>query len=74
MLIEYKKSFKKDLLKINDNNIFKKVDLVIEIVKQSNQLIKIPNFKKLKGFKEYYRIKISHYRICIKIKKVLLLC
>ncbi len=67
MLIEYKDSFKKDLEKISDKLILNKVASIIDIIKESNRLYNISNIKKIKGFKDYYRIRIKNYRLGMKI-------
>ncbi len=73
MLIEYKDSFKKDLEKISDKLILNKVASIIDIIKESNRLYNISNIKKIKGFKDYYRIRIKNYRLGIKIKTNLII-
>ncbi len=67
MLIEYKESFKKDLENISDKIILNKVASIINVIKESNRLYNIPNIKKIKGFKDYYRIRIKNYRLGVKI-------
>ncbi len=72
MLIEYKESFKKDLENILNKLILNKVASIIDIIKKSTRLHTIPNIKKIKGFKDYYRIRIKDYRLGIKIGKNLI--
>lgn len=60
------KSFQKDILKLDaatKNQISK---LVIQLI-QTTSLNKIPNFKKIKGFKNAYRIRLGNYRIGIRV-------
>ena len=63
MIIIYKRSFEKDLLRIYDSVIFKKIEAAIRSVKSANRLLDIPNIKKITGHKFAYRIKIGEYRI-----------
>ncbi|MHB8338764.1 MAG: type II toxin-antitoxin system RelE family toxin [Ignavibacteriaceae bacterium] len=69
MEIRYEESFEKDLLKIVDNKIKKKIIQVIANTKQANKPQDIANLKKLENYKTYYRIRIGNYRIGIEIIK-----
>jgi len=63
MVITYKRSFEKDLLRINDSTVFKKIEAAVQAVKSANRLLDIPNIKKITGHQYAYRIKIGEYRI-----------
>ena len=63
MVITYKRSFEKDLLRINDSTVFKKIEAAVQAVKSANRLLDIPNIKKITGNQYAYRIKIGEYRI-----------
>ena len=65
MELEFHDSFGKDIDKIKERNIKNVCLEVIEKMKLVNSLSDIPNVKKLKGFKNYYRIRIGDYRIGI---------
>ena len=69
MEIKYEESFEKDLLKIVDNKIKKKIIQVIANIKQANKPQDIANLKKLENYKTYYRIRIGNYRVGIEIIK-----
>ena len=69
MDIKYEESFEKDLLKIVDNKIKKKIIRVIANIKQANKPQDIANLKKLENYKTYYRIRIGNYRVGIEIIK-----
>jgi len=69
MDIKYEESFEKDLLKIVDNKIKKKIIQVIANIKRANKPQDIANLKKLENYKTYYRIRIGNYRIGIEIIK-----
>jgi mRNA interferase RelE/StbE len=68
MKVRVDKSFEKDIDNIRDPKILKKISLCIEQVIKSDSIKEIPNLKKLKGFKEHYRIRIGDYRAGIVIK------
>jgi mRNA interferase RelE/StbE len=63
MIVKYKSSFEKDLLKIGEASVFEKTKAVILSVKSAERLQDIQNLKKIKGHKLAYRIKIGDYRI-----------
>jgi mRNA interferase RelE/StbE len=61
--IEFRKTFEKDLRKINDRSLLAKVKSVIIAVEAANSLDDIANLKKLKGDEGYFRIRIGDYRL-----------
>ena len=66
MKFEVKKSFLKDLRKINDKKLIEEIKNLFDIIEKADSLQEIPNVKKLKGFEEFYRIRIGKYRVGIK--------
>jgi mRNA interferase RelE/StbE len=62
MHILYSKKFEKDLDKIKNNDILRKVFHFIECIEKT-EYIHLPNIKKLKGHKNNYRYKAGDYRI-----------
>jgi len=70
MKVEFKRSFKEDLKKIKDKKILQKVkELINEIEKVKNlSNIQNINIRKIKGYEDFYRIRIGNYRIGIKIE------
>ncbi len=57
------KTFSKDIVKINNKDILIKLKELLKSIEESSTLKDIPNLKKLKGYRNYYRIKIGDYRI-----------
>lgn len=49
MIVEFRKSFEKDLLKILDANLFQIIQEAIEDVENAEKLNEVSNLKKLKG-------------------------
>ncbi len=72
MKIDFKKSFSRDLKKINDKNILKKVKEVIDTIENSPNLIELKNVKQLTSGGKYYRIRIGDYRIGITLENEVL--
>lgn len=69
MIIEIDDSFKKDFLKIKNNDIRKRIISKIETIEKVDFLDEITNIKKLKGFEKYYRIRVWDYRIWFEYNK-----
>ncbi len=63
MKVEFRKSFTKDLKSVADKSVLKRVKEVIEAVENAETLTEISNRKKLKGEKNYFRLKISDFRL-----------
>lgn len=60
------KSFQKDISKLDSANRKQILNIVINLT-QSESINDIPNFKKIKGFKNMYRIRFGNYRIGIRL-------
>ena len=69
MKTEFKASFLKAIRKIKEQQLKTEIGHVIKEVESAENLRQIKNFKKLKGYKHYYRICIRDYRIGLKIEK-----
>jgi mRNA interferase RelE/StbE len=65
---EFRASFLKDLFKIKNRAIFKRIKDTIEGFEKSQNLQDVPNLKKLRGDDNYYRIKVGEYRIGLSIQ------
>ncbi len=65
MIVKIDKSFDKDLSKIRDKHLERKVAECIESILHTNNISEIKNIKKLKGSDSFFRIRIGDYRIGI---------
>jgi mRNA interferase RelE/StbE len=63
MKLQFEKSFLKDIEKLNDKSIAIKLKAKLIELEEQSDLTSIPNIKKLKGHKVYYRLKIGDYRL-----------
>ena len=63
MKIEFRSSFLKDIKRIEDSDLKKRVRDIIEKTEQAQNLYEIENIKKLRGGERYYRIRLGDYRI-----------
>ena len=68
MKTEFKTSFLKAIKKIEDHQLKSRIVNTIRNVESTQNLKQIINLKELKGYKEFYRIKIGDFRIGIKIE------
>ena len=69
MNVSYKKRFLKDLSKIPDQVKKRIQEVVFEQIPQAEDLQSIDGLKKIQGFSNYYRLRISDYRIGLLIEK-----
>ncbi|PSB16541.1 type II toxin-antitoxin system RelE/ParE family toxin [Phormidesmis priestleyi ULC007] len=69
MNVEFRKSFEKDLSKIRDAELLKRIQAVIEEVESVNNWTNLTNVKKLKASGDYYRIRVSDYRIGLSVSE-----
>lgn len=67
MRVTFKKSFLKAVHKIRNVDLKEAIANAIENVEMSGDIKDIRNLKKLKGYKDFYRIKIDTHRIGLKI-------
>jgi len=65
--VEFKESFLKDIKSIRDKSVLAKVKSAIESVELANTFDEITHLKKMRGSREYYRIRIGDFRIGIKL-------
>lgn len=63
MTVHFSKSFLKDLQKIGDHNLKIRVKEVILSLESTRDIFEIKETKKLKGYPNAYRIRISDYRL-----------
>ncbi|MGL5032863.1 MAG: type II toxin-antitoxin system RelE family toxin [Microcystaceae cyanobacterium] len=67
MQLIFRKSFDKDIDKIQDLSLLRKVQTMIQELKQSKIPRDITNLKKLKTKGNYYRIRLGDYRAGLSI-------
>lgn len=69
MIVKISKSFDKDISRVKDKNLKQAVFEIIELVQQVPDLRGISQLKKLKGHKDFYRIRLGQYRLGVSISK-----
>jgi mRNA interferase RelE/StbE len=61
--VEFKSSFARDLTRIKDGSLKRRVKEMIELVERVDTLQEIGGIRKLRGGDQYYRIRIGDYRL-----------
>jgi mRNA interferase RelE/StbE len=64
----FRESFARDLKGVRDKKLLKRIKEVIEAVETADSLNDLPNIKKLKGEKNYFRLRIGGYRIGVALE------
>jgi len=59
----FRESFARDLRGVRNEKLLLRVKESIEAVEKADSLNALPNLKKLKGAKNYFRLKLGDYRI-----------
>ena len=68
MKVGFKNSFLKAVSKIPDKQLKLKIATVIEDAEKAESLNEIKNLIKLKGYSDYFRIRLGQYRIGLKLE------
>ena len=68
MELEFRETFIKDLKRIKETAVKKKITAVISESQKAASLLELQNVKKLEGSAAYYRIRVEDYRIGIKLQ------
>ncbi|MBN2546845.1 MAG: type II toxin-antitoxin system RelE/ParE family toxin [Spirochaetes bacterium] len=68
MNIKFKQSFNKDIKKIKNKVLNKKIINIIQKIKQAGNIYQLRNIRNMEGFKDFYRIRTGEYRIGIKLE------
>jgi len=68
MNVQVNRVFLKELAKLPAKERLKVEKLLFEEVESYLSLAQIPNFKKLKGFRNYYKIRFGDYRAGLKFE------
>lgn len=68
MNVSFRSSFARDLNRITDKNLLRRVRETIEAVERAQSINDLPSLKKLKSSKNYYRLRIGDYRIGLAVE------
>ena len=67
MEVRFKASFKRDIKRIQDQSVLDGICQAIDNVKAADTLGAINSLSKLRGYKDFYRIRVGSYRLGLKI-------
>lgn len=68
MNLIFKQSLLKDLKKVQDKGLLKRVQTVIEEIESADSVNELRQFRKLEGSDFYYRIRIGDYRLGLRLE------
>lgn len=68
MELEFREPFLKDVKRIKQTAVKKKITAVIIESRKVSSLLELKNVKKLEGSSAYYRIRVGDYRIGVKLQ------
>ena len=63
MKVEFNESFLRDVKSVKDKSVLAKLKTAIETVEQADSLDNITHLKKMRGSREYFRIRIGDFRV-----------
>lgn len=69
MRTRFRESFRRDLERIKDRRILGRVANAIEAIEQAQTLADIPHLKKLRGWKDLFRIRIGEFRVVLVLEE-----
>jgi mRNA interferase RelE/StbE len=70
------KSFDRDVDRIKDKKVLRKLRTFISMIENAKTIREIPHIKKIEGYESYYRMKLGDYRLgmeAVSIREVVLL-
>ena len=65
MLIEVTSNFNKDISKLQDKKLLLAIKTALQHIEHAHTLSEIPHLKKIEGTSNYFRLRISDYRMGI---------
>ncbi len=68
MNVEFTHRFEKETDEIFEPKLRERIKSIIQAVRNASSPRQIPHLKKLKGYREFYRIRVADYRIGIRIE------
>ena len=63
MIVDFDRSFYKSIEKIKSKAVLQKAETIILEIEKARSINELKNVKKLVGFKSYYRIRLSDFRL-----------
>ena len=68
MNVIYSPVFNKELRKLKDQSLLRRIGKALENVERAQSLSDISQIRKLEGGSNYYRIRVGDYRLCFTVE------
>ena len=68
MRTAFRRSFERDLSRLRDETLRRRIREAIEQVEAAENLQDVPNLRQITGFRGFYRIRIGDYRLGITVE------
>ncbi|MGH9677226.1 MAG: type II toxin-antitoxin system RelE family toxin [Candidatus Acidiferrum sp.] len=65
----FRTSFARDLKRLKNKSVLKRVQKAIELVESADELLTVGDIKKMGGSEGFYRIRVGDYRIGIAVEE-----
>ena len=69
MKVGFRQSFTKDLAKVKDRDLLRRVKITIETLERAESLEQIKGLKKLRGVGNYYRLRMGDFRLGLPLEE-----
>ena len=69
MRTSFRRSFARDLSRIGDRSVLRRIQQVIEAVESADDLQQVSGLKKISGASHFFRIRTGEYRIGIVVER-----
>jgi mRNA interferase RelE/StbE len=62
------KLFEKDILRVTDKKLAIRLNQILSEIEISKSISQIKNLKKIKGYSDYFRVRLGDYRLGVKFE------
>jgi mRNA interferase RelE/StbE len=68
LIIHFRESFLRDLERIRERNLLDRFQRAVESIEQASGLESVPQLKRLRGERGFYRLRVGDYRIGLSVE------
>ncbi|HEX3128855.1 MAG TPA: type II toxin-antitoxin system RelE/ParE family toxin [Thermoanaerobaculia bacterium] len=65
----FRESFTRDLRRIDDRDVLRRIRQAVETVEQASNLLEIPHLTRLRSQGRHYRIRVGDYRLGLTVEE-----
>lgn len=69
MKVQFEESFSRDLRRIEDRDVLRRIRQAIETVEHASNLLEIPHLTRLRSQGRHYRIRVGDYRLGLTVEE-----